>query len=137
MDGNFSTTDFFEMRPYVDSVPGQSDIKFNLENATGNINSQKSVTIDIKGYWIYLIPDKEEFNITIRLPLEHIDAPYVSSFVFNFVYDNIVFKFSSEYEYWEVGSEVSPSIFTEYLKPDENSIIIPNLEYYALNHRLP
>ena len=136
MDGNFSTSDFFELNPYVDSVPGQSDIKFKFENATGNINSQKPVTIEIKGNWKYLIPDKDNFNITIRLPLEPIDAPHVSSFVFNFVYDNIIFKFSSGYKYWEFGSEAYPTFITEYLERDENTITIPDLEYYALNHRL-
>jgi hypothetical protein len=137
MDGNFTTTDFFELRPYVDSVPGQSKIKFNFENATGNINSQKPVTIEIKGSWKYLIPDKKEFNITIRLPLEPIDAPYVSNFVFNFVYDNIVFKFSTENKYWEFGSKASPTFITEYFEQGKNTITISNLEYYALNHRLP
>ncbi len=136
LNNDFSTKDFFELYPIIDSVPGEPSLEFEFQNVTGAVDDNTPITQSVISRWQFAQITQEGHNITFRFFPTKSKIPESLAFAFQIVYENVHFKLSNEYKYWEISpSTVFPTQYRGYLSQDHRSLLIPELEYYVLKDR--
>ena len=133
----FSVEDFFEFSPYIDSIPGNAELNFSFENATGNINDWKPIKQSIIGHWQFSLLSVNEHNITFRFLAYPVHFEGDLDFALEISYYNIKFKLAPEFKYWElVKNSSQPEDFKTYITETNDTITISGLNYYIFRNRV-
>jgi hypothetical protein len=133
----FTIYDFFEIQPYVDGIPGQGEIDFQFQNATGGITSQKPITQTIRGIWKFMIPIENEANITFRILRSIAEPPTLDALLFDFIFRDLKINLSAEYKYWFIQSNsLFPNYIVDYFNSELLVLEFPNFNYYELKTNL-
>lgn len=137
LNDKFSTEDFFEFSPYIDSIPGNAELNFSYENATGNINDWKPVKQSIIGRYQFSLLSLNEHNVSFRFLAYPVHFEDELDFALEISYYNIEFKLSPEFKYWElVQNSSQPEVFKTYITETNETITISELDYYIFRNRV-
>lgn len=134
---DFTTSDFFEFFPYVDSLPGQASIDFKFENVLGSLDSSQSVSQTIIGKWDFNLVENVKHNILFQFLSNHEQERIGKYYIFDFSYDIVAFSISPEYKYWEITPDASyQDKIRNYINAEKTTIEFPTFYYYIFKNEI-